>query len=112
MLVPAQVKRLLYWYSGRGAPPSCPAPNDPDLHNRIRDIVPAASPAVCREALVQVRGLSSDGTEICTAFRKGQYVSGDGVQGAALCESGDRNPGFTDAGYRTAFLVGQILSGL
>lgn len=102
---------VLVFHQGR-SPPSCPAPNDNDLLNRIRDAVPLASPAVCREALVRVRRLSFDVTEICAAFREGEYGSGDGAKAAALCELEDRNPGFTDAEYRTAFLVGLMWAGL
>ena len=94
------------------SPPSCPVTNDTDLLNRIRDAVPAVSPAVCREALVRVRRLSFDVTEICTAFREGQYGCGEGGRAAALCELGERNPGFSDAEYRTAFNVGQMWIGL
>jgi hypothetical protein len=98
--------------SRQGRSPSlCPAPDDTDLLNRIRDAAPFASPAVCREALVRVRRLSFDVTEICTAYREGEYGSGDRAQAAALCELGDRNPGFTDAEYRTAFLAGQMWAG-
>lgn len=102
---------VLVFRKGR-SPPSCPVPDDTDLLNRIRDAVPQASPAVCREALIRVRRLSFDVTEICTAFREGAYGSGDDAQAAALCELEDRNPGFTDAEYRTAFLVGQMWAGL
>jgi hypothetical protein len=102
---------VLVFRKGR-SPPSCPMPDDNDLLNRIRDAVPQASPAVCREALVRVRRLSFDVKEICTAFREGAYGSGDDAQAAALCELEDRNPGFTDAEYRTAFLVGQMWAGL
>ena len=94
------------------SPPSCPAPNDTDLLNRIRDAVPAVSPAVCREALVRVRRLSFDVTEICTAFREAQYGGGEGAQTAALAELRARNPGFTDADYLTAFNVGMMWTGL
>jgi hypothetical protein len=102
---------VLVFRKGR-SPPSCPVPDDTDLLNRIRDAVPQASPAVCRAALIRVRRLSFDVTEICTAFREGAYGSGDDAQAAALCELEDRNPGFTDAEYRTAFLVGQMWAGL
>jgi hypothetical protein len=94
------------------SPPSCPAPDDTDLLNWIRDAVPAAPPAVCREALIRVLRLSFDVTEICTAFREGQFGSGDGGQAAALGELEDRNPGFSDAEYHTAFNVGKIRAGL
>ena len=102
---------VLVFRKGR-SPPSCPVPDDNDLLNRIRDAVPQASPAVCREALVRVRRLSFDVTEICTAFREGEYGNGDGAQAAALCDLEGRNPGFTEAEYRTAFLVGQMWAGL
>jgi len=102
---------VLVFRKGR-SPPSCPVPDDNDLLNRIRDAVPQASPAVCRDALVRVRRLTFDVTEVCTAFREGVYGSGDRAQAAALCELEDRNPGFTPAEYRTAFLVGQMWAGL
>jgi hypothetical protein len=50
--------------------------------------------------------------EISMAFRKGQYGSNDGAQTSALCELKDRNPGFTNAEYRTDFLAGQMGAGL
>jgi hypothetical protein len=102
---------VLIFRQGR-SPPSCPAPNDTDLLNRIRDAVPAVSPAVCREALVRVRRLSFDVTEICTAFHEGLYGNGEVAQTAALAELRDRNPGFTDADYHTAFNVGMMWTGL
>jgi hypothetical protein len=93
------------------SPPACPVPGDTDLLNRIRDAVPSASPAVCREALVRVQRLSFDVTAICTAFREGQFGSGDGARAAALHELREHNPGFSDAEYRTAFNLGQLWSG-
>ena len=102
---------VLVFRQGR-SPPSCPAPNDTDLLNRIRDAVPAASPLVCRDALVRVRRLSFDVTEICTAFREGQFGSGDEGRAAALGELERQNPGFSDAEYHTAFNVGQMWAGL
>jgi hypothetical protein len=98
---------VLVFRKGR-SPPSCPVPDDTDLLNRIRDAVPEASPVVCREALVRVRRLSFDVTEICTAFRDGQYGTGDQARAAALFDLEKHNPGFTDAEYRTAFNVGQM----
>lgn len=102
---------VLVFRQGR-SPPSCPSPNDTDLLNRIRDAVPAASPVVCREALVRVRRLSFDVTEICSAFLEGKYGGSDTARAAALSEIEVRNPGFTSAEYRTAFLVGQMWAGL
>jgi len=102
---------VLIFRQGR-SPPSCPAPDDNDILNRIRDAVPAASPAVCREALIRVRRLSFDVLEICTAFREGQYGSGDLARAKAIGELEDRNPGFSDAEYRTAFFAGQMWAGL
>lgn len=101
----------LIFRKGR-SPPSCPVPDDTDLLNRIRDAVPDASPAVCREALVRVRRLSFDVLEICMGYQDGQYGSGDGAQAAALADLEAGNPGFSPDGYRTAFLVGQMWAGL
>ena len=101
----------LVFRQGR-SPPSCPAPDDTDLLNRIRDAVPAVSPAACRDALIRVRRLSFDVTEIATAFREGQYGTGPDAEAAALCELEDKDPGFSDAEYRTAFKVGQLWAGL
>src|SRR5512137_1117002 len=86
---------VLIFRQGRSTP-SCPVPNDTDLLNRIRDAVPAVSPDVCRDALVRVRRLSFDVTEICTAFCEGQYGTGDGARAAAIGEIRNRNPGFCD----------------
>jgi hypothetical protein len=95
----------LIFRQGR-SPPSCPSPHDNDLLNRIRDAVPAASPAVCRDALIRVRRLSFDVVEAAGAFRDGQYGEGDDAEAAALCELEDKDPGFSEAEYRTAFEVG------
>jgi hypothetical protein len=95
----------LVFRQGR-SPPSCPAPNDTDLLNRIRDAVPAASPRACHEALVRVRRLSFDVVEVCTAFRQGEYGTGDDAQAAALAELERQDPGFLPPEYRTAFAVG------
>jgi hypothetical protein len=91
---------------------SFPVPTDTDLLNRIRDAVPAASPVACRDALVRVRRLSSDATEICTAFREGRYGSGEEGRAAALRELGEQNPGFSAAEYRTAFNAGLMWIGI
>jgi hypothetical protein len=96
---------VLVFRQGR-SPPSCPMPDDMDLLNRIRDAVPAASPAVCREALVRVRRLSFDVVEVCAAFRNGEYGMDDGAKAAALADLGRKDPGFSGPEYRTAFSVG------
>jgi hypothetical protein len=88
--------------------PSCAAPNETALLNRIRDTVPAASPAVCREALIRVRRLSFDVLEIASASREGAYGKDGDAETSALCELEDRNPGFSDEEYRTASAVGEI----
>jgi hypothetical protein len=98
---------VLVFRQGR-SPPSCPAPNDTDLLNRIRDAVPAVSPAVCREALIRVRRLSFDVMEISTMLQEGGFGTGPEADGAALCHIRDRHPGFSDAEYRTALAVGQL----
>lgn len=102
---------VLVFRQGR-APPSCPVPDDEGLLNRIRDTVLSATPRECRDALIRVRRLSFDVTEICTAFRNGEYGGGEGAKAAALSDLEDRNPGFTDAGYLTAFSVGLMWAGL
>jgi len=101
----------LLFRQGR-SPPSCPAPDDVDLLNRIRDAVPEVSPAVCREALIRVRRLSFDAAEIGCGFRDGQYGKGESAMAAALAELEEKNPGFSIAEYRTAFAVGQMWAGL
>jgi hypothetical protein len=97
----------LVFRQGR-SPPSCPMPDDMDLLNRIRDAVPSASPAVCREALIRVRRLSFDVVEICTAYREGDYGSGNEAKAAALCDLEGKDPGFSEPEYRTAFSVGLL----
>ena len=97
----------LVFRKGR-SPPSCPTPNDTDLLNRIRDAAPAASPAVCRDALIMVRRLSFDTIEIGTGFLAGEYGNGDKAEAVALSILEKKNPGFTDAEYRTAFEIGRI----
>jgi hypothetical protein len=94
------------------SPPSCPAPNDTDLLNRILDAVPDRSPAVCREALIRVRRLSFDAAEIGSGFCNGEFGEGLNAAAAALAELETRNPGFSGAEYRTAFSVGRIRAGL
>ena len=101
----------LVFRQGR-SPPSCPTPNDRDLLNRIQDAVPSAFPAACRDALIRVRRLSFDVVEVCTGFREGQYGTGDEAQAAAFCDLEDKDPGFTDEEYRTAFAVGMIWAGM
>ena len=101
----------LVFRQGR-SPPSCVAPNDTDLLNRIRDAVPVASPAACRDALIRVRRLSFDVVEVAGGFREGQYGSGADAEAAALSELEEKNPGFSDAEYSTAFKVGQIWAAL
>ena len=97
----------LVFRKGR-SPPSCAAPNDTDLLNRIRDAVPAVSPAVCRDALIKVRRLSFDVLETASAFREGHYGTDSDARAKALCEIEDQNPGFSDEEYCTAFEVGMI----
>ena len=102
---------VLVFRQGR-SPPSCPTPNDMDLLNRICDAVPAASPVVCREALVRVRRLSFDAAEAGSAFLDGEYGTGDGAKDAAVADLGKKNPGFSEPEYRTAFAVGLMWAGL
>jgi hypothetical protein len=101
----------LIFRQGR-SPPSCPAPDDNDILNRIRDKVPSASPAACRDALIRVRRLEFDVVEIAREFRTGQYGNGDDAEAAALCDLEDRGPGFSDDEYSTAFKVGLIWAGI
>lgn len=102
---------ILVFRQGR-SPPSCPSPHDSDLLNRIRDAVPQASPPACREALVRVRRLSFDALEIGTAFGQGLYGEGEDAKSAAIRELNERDPGFSEAEYRTAFSVGLIWAAL
>ncbi len=102
---------VLVFRQGR-SPPSCPAPNDTDLLNRIRDAVPAASPSACRDALVRVRRLSFDAEEVASSFRSGEYGLGDAAAAAALVDLEEKNPGFSTAEYRTAFAVGRMWAGM
>ena len=101
----------LVFRKGR-SPPSCPAPNDMDLLNRIRDAVPAASPVVCRDALILVRRLSFDAAEIGAGFLGGEYGKGETALAEALTLLETKNPGFTEDEYRTAFEVGKIWAAL
>ena len=102
---------VLVFRQGR-SPPSCPAPDDNDLLNRIRDAVPAASPAACRDALVRVRRLSFDVTETAGAFTGGGYGAGPSAKDAAIADLAAKNPGFSAPEYRTAFSVGLLWAGL
>lgn len=102
---------VLVFRQGR-SPPSCPAPDDAGLLNRISDAVPSESPAACREALVRVRRLSFDVLEIASMFRQGEFGEGDSAKAAALAELEGRDPGFSEPEYRTAFSVGLLWAGL
>jgi hypothetical protein len=97
----------LVFRQGR-SPPSCPQPNETDLLNRIRDAVPAASPAACRDALIRVRRLSSDVLDVCGAFREGNFGTGREAKSAAIQKLAQDNPGFTGPEYETAFAVGML----
>jgi hypothetical protein len=102
---------VLVFRQGR-SPPSCPLPDDAGLLNRILDAAPDVTPAACRDALVRVRRLSFDAVEISTAFRQGDYGTGDEAQAAALADLEEKNPHFSETEYRTAFAVGMIWAGM
>ena len=97
----------LIFRQGR-SPPSCPAPNDTDLLNRIRDKVHNESPAMCRDALIRVQRLSHDVYDVCNAFREGEYGSGDEAIEAAVAVLRKKCPGLSDEQYRKAFAVGMM----
>jgi hypothetical protein len=101
----------LVFRQGR-SPPSCPMPDDAGLLNRIMDAAPDASPAACRDALVRVRRLSFDALETGRAFIEGEYSTGDGARAAALADLEQKNPGFSEPEYLTAFSVGLMWAGL
>jgi hypothetical protein len=93
-------------------PPSCPAPNDNDLVNRILDTASDAPPTACRDALVRVHRLSFDVVVVCTAFNAGEYGTGDRANAAALSDLEKKDAGFTEPEYRTAFAAGVVWAGL
>lgn len=97
----------LIFRKGR-APPSCPMPDERDLLNRIMDRAPEASAAGCRDALIMVRILSFDVYQICDTFREGLYGTGKDNEDAAIRDLKEKNPGFTEDEYRTAFAVGMM----
>ncbi len=97
----------LVFCQGR-SPPSCPAPHNTDLLNRIRDKIPNASPAECRDTLIRIQQLSHDVYEICEAFREGVFGTGDEAQAQALSLIEEKYPGLTEKEYRTAFAVGMM----
>ena len=97
----------LVFRKGR-SPPSCPAPDDTDLLNRIRDKVQNESPAMCRDALIRIQRLSHDVYEVCGAFRDGEYGSGDDALETALSLLRTTCPGLSEDEYRTAFAVGMM----
>jgi len=97
----------LIFRKGR-SPPSCLAPDDNDLLNRIRDKVRNESPAMCRDALIRIQRLSHDVYEVSGAFREGEYGSGDKALGKALALLQKKCPGLSDEEYRTAFAVGMM----
>ncbi len=101
----------LIFRKGR-APPSCPMPDERDLLNRIMDRAPEASAAGCRDALIMVRKLSYDVYPVCDAFREGLYGTGEDAKGAAIRDLEEKNPGFTDDEYLTAFAVGMMWTAL
>jgi hypothetical protein len=102
---------VLVFRQGR-SPPSCPLPDDAGLLNRIMDTAPDASPAACREALIRVRRLSFDVVEAATAFRQGEYGTGDEAKAAALSDLEGKDPGFSEEEYCTAFAVGLMWAAL
>lgn len=97
----------LVFRQGR-SPPSCPNPDESDLLNRIRDRVPEASAAACREALIRVRRLSFDAYEAGDAVREGACGSGEEARNTAVRVLAEKNPGFTGEEYRKAFAVGMM----
>lgn len=97
----------LIFRKGR-SPPSCPAPDDIDLLNRIRDRVQNESPAVCRDALIRIQRLSHDVYEVCGAFREGEYGSGEEAMETALNLLRKKCPGLSDEEYQKAFAVGMM----
>ncbi len=101
----------LVFRQGR-SPPSCPAPDDALLLNRILDTAPDSSQKDCRDALIRVRRLSFDAAEIAGEYASGVYGTDDRAKDAAVADLKNRNPGFSDAEYRTAFSVGRMWAGL
>ncbi len=97
----------LIFRKGR-SPPSCPAPDDMDLLNRIRDRVQNESPAMCRDALIRIQRLKHDVYDICNAFRDGEYGSGDEAIATALALLQAKCPGLSGEEYRTAFAIGMM----
>ena len=97
----------LIFRKGR-SPPSCPAPDDNDLLNRIRDKVQNESPAQCRDALIRIQRLSHDVYDVCDAFREGEYGTGNEALVAAIAVLRKKCPGLSDEEYRTAFAVGMM----
>ena len=98
---------VLVFTQGR-APPSCPCPDERDLLNRIMDRSRSASPAACRDALIRVRRLSIDLYTVCGAFREGACGKMKSSEEKAIRALKERNPGFNDDEYRTAFEVGMM----
>lgn len=97
----------LIFRKGR-SPPSCPAPDDIDLLNRIRDKVENESPAMCRDALIRIQRLSHDVYDVCNAFREGEYGSGKEAMETALALLEKKCPGLSEDEYQTAFAVGMM----
>lgn len=102
---------VLVFRQGR-SPPSCPAPDDAGLLNRIRDAAPDAPDAACRDALVRVRRLTFDAADGAGAYMNGDYGTGDRAKDGAVADLERKNPGFTPQEYRTAFSVGLMWAGL
>jgi hypothetical protein len=97
----------LIFRKGR-SPPSCPAPDDTDLLNRIRDKVQNESPAMCRDALIRIQRLSYDVYEVCGAIRDGEYGSMDEALETALSQLRKKCPGLSEDEYQTAIAVGMM----
>jgi hypothetical protein len=102
---------VLVFRQGR-SPPSCPAPDDAGLLNRIRDAAPAASDAACRDALVRVRRLSFDALEAGSEYLGGGFGDGGDAKRKAESTLEVKNPGFTKPEYSTAFSVGLMWASL
>jgi hypothetical protein len=49
---------------------------------------------------------------VCDAFREGFYGTGEDAKDAAIRDLEEKNPGFTDDEYLTAFAVGMMWTAL
>lgn len=84
---------------------------DGELITMLRERVPAASDAECREAIKTVRCLCSAVYAVCEEFRSGTCGHGADAARIAIGRLREQQPGFSAEEYREAFAAGLLWTG-